>query len=173
MTEKTQAPFRVGGCYRNRRGQVAILRAVGGGEFSVLSCPADGPRWEGDQGYARNRLSDGWSSCATNSMHPYNLLPGELHQVDGQWVAVEERSPEQKFDEAVARVRDVLEKESNDAMIARDEARSQEAKVWALQQHLNELRIRESAPKPVGPTVHAPMAALQLCADLEPRGYLR
>ena len=176
MTEKAQTPFRVGGVYRDGDGDLFRIARVLDEEQMIASTESvilSGELMPLGINGGTHYLTTGEWIMRVGQVSSMHLLPGELHQVDGEWVAVEEKSPEQKFDEAVARVRDVLEKESNAAMIARDEARSQEAKVWALMQHIKELRTRESAPKSVGPTVHAPMAALQLCADLEPRGYLR
>lgn len=85
--------FRVGGVYRDRSGRVLKIT----GEVGSVSDPffqrskavavsaicADGSEYE--TGW--RRLEDGKYHGNHQSV---DLLPGELHQVDGQWVPVEE-----------------------------------------------------------------------------------
>lgn len=81
-----QAKFRVGGVYRNRNGTLMrVGREVGGGLVKL----------EFVSGYREGRetTSSFWltSGQYEKRSHPTaDLVPGELHLVDGRWVPVEQ-----------------------------------------------------------------------------------
>jgi hypothetical protein len=80
--------FRIGGVYRNGQGDVVTLRSSDDYEdFPVRSYFLDPARNPGGAGH--HRLSDGRAKVwfADQSLR-YDLLPGEMHQVDGQWVPI-------------------------------------------------------------------------------------
>jgi hypothetical protein len=91
--EQTKPLFRVGGHYRNKRGHVVTLVAhEREGDFEALSMREGGGRGV----EALHRLSDGVNDehyCAPE----FDLIPGELHQVDGQWVPVEAAAPRSDY----------------------------------------------------------------------------
>jgi hypothetical protein len=62
---------------------------------------------------------------------------------------------------------------SCDPSAIRDQKGSKQAKAWAVRQHLEEISLREAAAKHRVPNVHAPLSALYICSNLEPRGYPR
>lgn len=63
--------------------------------------------------------------------------------------------------------------ENTDPSAIRDQKGSKQAKAWAVKQHLEEISLREAAAKHCGSNVHAPLSALYICSNLEPRGYPR
>lgn len=173
MTEKTQTPFRVGGVYRQRDGAVMLV-------CSPL------PGWEDGscqvkfaEDYAPYNATVGMSNglrwLATGGLRNRNetlhdLLPGELHQVDGQWVALEEKK-EDSFCMSVGEAASIVKATpeftgamhfADAEMIARDGQAKPQAD-W------NPIYL-QPAPKS---TAKPALSALLLCADLEPRGYLR
>lgn len=98
--------FRVGGVYRQNNGELRRLAAVSEGEVvgmqpliaklfagtvPVVAQYLDAPNEWGD---GWRRLSDGkYHADLINDASESHLIPGELHQVDGQWVSVEESKP--------------------------------------------------------------------------------
>jgi len=80
--------FRIGGVYRDGGGELFTLVACAGRD-DVADSIAIGA----DIRYGLHRLSDGCFACLGDSESKFHLLPGELHQVDGQWVPVEEEKP--------------------------------------------------------------------------------
>jgi hypothetical protein len=79
--------FRIGGVYRNGKGDVVTLRHTGiYDDFPVTSYYIDPDKNPG--GAAHHRLSDGCAKLYSEDQSRYHLAPGELHQVDGQWVPI-------------------------------------------------------------------------------------
>lgn len=177
MTEKTQTPFRVGGVYRDEAGRVQRLNALNAkgvpctpGVAWAQSYDKVYEEWFGD-GF-RN-LSDGSddSGFLIDGL-PRNLLPGELHQVDGEWVAVEEKreEPPFRYDSnnrfSVRHGFAPADKESPRAPLAYfTESKRFDPFAGFAVSRFDSSEGMDAAPEQAHP--------LQLCADLEPRGYLR
>lgn len=107
------AQFRIGGVYRQRGGTIVCLRAIDPDNYktgygdkvapSVVRAALE--KWSnhgplahaayadgvGDDGW--RRLSDGRYPDSDDDDYRSHLLPGELHNVNGQWVPVAEEAP--------------------------------------------------------------------------------
>jgi hypothetical protein len=99
MTNEDKPLFRVGGVYRNQRGDVTRINSV--------QCAASGffhGFFDGDTAVevsvlnddGTERWQDGWRRLSDGKYREadcpiYNLIPGELELRDGQWVPVEEK----------------------------------------------------------------------------------
>ncbi len=90
--EETKAQFRIGGIYRQRDGVIAELRNPPEGQLERVGLT-------GRYGWAHEHksgqvTSSGWRNLTdgcdyTISATDRSLIPGELHQVNGQWVSVD------------------------------------------------------------------------------------
>lgn len=125
--------FKIGSVYRQKDGKVVLLREHPTNEGRAFACIhyGDGVFSSIIDGDGARRLDNGefiWRS--TSDEDRYTLIPGELHQVDGAWVPVEEKAvktcpgcgaAEGCFhDEACHFLR--MHIDPNEAMIARDGA---------------------------------------------------
>jgi hypothetical protein len=79
----TETPFRIGGVYRNRGGTIVELQQP---PKMWGWCPdeAMAVKVTDRTGYGSRNLSDG--ICSADSDTCFHLLPGELHQINGEWV---------------------------------------------------------------------------------------
>lgn len=133
--EQKQNLFRIGSCYRDAAGRVFKLYE----NTTALMARSDGPfAWakyiyeDGtEEGAGLRSLVDGrdndeyftWDGVRRD------LLPGELMQVGGEWVAKEEAEAEEMtFDELMAD----LFSPANAAMIARDGPAKPKADRWSV-----------------------------------------
>jgi hypothetical protein len=80
----TETPFRIGGVYRDQGGQVTRL------DTPLEDGTADGLMLSGNFTGSRSgprNLSDGrYPGYASQADSIWHLLPGELHQINGEWV---------------------------------------------------------------------------------------
>lgn len=113
--------FRIGGVYRQIDGVVVSLNDWHDGVLGHAK-PVDGSFSTGQR-----RLSDGRRVLFLDMpFHGNDLIPGELHQVNGQWVPVEEHD-NGELSRAVAHLVGIkakrdAERDPNAAMLSRDEA---------------------------------------------------
>jgi hypothetical protein len=189
MTNEDKPLFRVGGVYRNQRGDVTRINSV--------QCAASGffhGFFDGDTAVevsvlnddGTERWQDGWRRLSDGKYREadcpiYNLIPGELELRDGQWVAAEEKE-EAQLDGAelirrwAEKERARLQKEraerllaasSNEAMVARD---CTEAACLYAEQRQEAERVRATLSAPVS-TALPPLRSLTLSTDLEPASH--
>ncbi len=175
-----QALFRIGGVYRQRKGDVVRLEAAD--QYWSTGCEHEAAAYEVAgamfQRGAR-RLSDGKAyPYETDESAEYDLLPGELHNFNGQWLPVEEKAEQPMspyFAEALRShtlkpvlapipedmvapddgwLDDWMSDSANAAMIARDGP-----------------QITRPAPPPVAQeaTSHAPLAGLTVLMERDHR----
>lgn len=83
-TTEHATPFRIGGVYFNGYGATVIVTADAGDGFGYTALTGCGTP------LVRVRLLDG---VCSDSMVGLNLHPGELHQVNGEWVPISESVP--------------------------------------------------------------------------------
>jgi hypothetical protein len=181
MTNEDKPLFRVGGVYRNQRGDVTRINSV--------QCAASGffhGFFDGDTAVevsvlnddGTERWQDGWRRLSDGKYREadcpiYNLIPGELELRDGQWVAAEEKE-EAVFCEANRICRDALtgkdchcartarEQEVNAAMIARD---GMKVEKWPS---LDSMKLQD---EPFTRLPLPPLRSLTLSTDLEPASH--
>jgi hypothetical protein len=126
----SQALFRIGGVYRDNHGTLVELRpCLIGGFAAAHIVGVDGVDLTSS---GLSRLLDGRDRVYLDvDDHKLHLIPGELHQVDGQWVAVEEKRsfalkpviapiPEDMVAPDDGWLDDWMSDAANAAMIARD-----------------------------------------------------
>lgn len=179
MTEKTQTPFRVGGVYRDGDGDLFRIarvldeeQMIASTEAVILSCELMPLGINGGAHY----LTTGEWVVRVGQVSPLHLLPGELHQVDGQWVAVDNGG-------GSGCIGDDYDEGDNWRDPAPETYRA--PLTWARPKPFDRFEGftvtsgREPEPfRDPPPFFHSEadkpaLPALQLCADLEPRGYLR